>query len=170
VIVRGKTGSGGNAFCLGLEKLNAISVKQPVQSSASAILTLIKGASFRDNFTLGLHPATADSYPYSVDELLDMYVAHKATRRHDKFYALLGMSSDDISSSSLLPDYRVPWGQLLQRMVHFNLGNEVDVKSCENEEMVGIAGICGNGRILGTILNVTQNPDGSLEIRVARPG
>jgi hypothetical protein len=38
---------------------------------------------------------------------MDMYHTHEPTKRHNKVYALLGMSSDDFSKANLLPDYRV---------------------------------------------------------------
>jgi hypothetical protein len=37
----------------------------------------------------------------SLGGLRDMYHAHEATQIHDKVFALLGMSSDDLSKSGL---------------------------------------------------------------------
>jgi hypothetical protein len=42
-----------------------------------------------------------------------MYHTHEASKRHDKVYALLGMSSDDLSRADLLPNYQAPSKELL---------------------------------------------------------
>lgn len=44
----------------------------------------------------------------SLGQLVDMYYAHKATKRHDKIYALRGMCSDDLSTARLEPNYDLP--------------------------------------------------------------
>jgi hypothetical protein len=36
-----------------------------------------------------------------------MYYTYKATKRHDKVYALLGISLDNLSKVNLLPNYGV---------------------------------------------------------------
>lgn len=50
-----------------------------------------------------------------------MYHAHEATKPHDKVYALLGMSSDNLPAN-LTPDYRVKLPTLLHRLVQYILG------------------------------------------------
>lgn len=79
----------GHAFCLGLERRWNL--------PATAVVPLMKGSGVRQN------PISRDqgiiAYRYPLGELFDMYVAHKATQRHDKLYVLLGMISDDISKS-----------------------------------------------------------------------
>ena len=42
-----------------------------------------------------------------LGELIDMYYTHEATEYHDKVYALLSMSSDNLTAASLSPDYTV---------------------------------------------------------------
>jgi hypothetical protein len=37
-----------------------------------------------------------------------MYHTHEATKRYDKVYALLGMSSDNLKKAGLVPNYGVP--------------------------------------------------------------
>lgn len=67
---------------------------------------LIRGAIFRPNYVVS-GPGRVSQDICLLGELIDMYYAHKATQRHDKVYALLGMSSDDASKANLLPDYGV---------------------------------------------------------------
>jgi hypothetical protein len=50
---------------------------------------------------------------------MSMYNTHEATLRQDKIYALIGMATDDVRDAGLLPDYGVPWEELLQRLIHF---------------------------------------------------
>jgi hypothetical protein len=47
-----------------------------------------------------------------LGELLDMFYTYEATERHDKVYALLGMSSDTLNAADLLPDYKVLWKEV----------------------------------------------------------
>ncbi|RFU26745.1 hypothetical protein B7463_g9592, partial [Scytalidium lignicola] len=103
---------------------------------------LINGAIFRPNYGM------------------NMYHTHEATKRHDKVYALLGMSSDDLSETSLLPNYGVPWEELLQRLVKFLLCNEILVETWDDKE---IAVIQSKGCILGKV-SLVQN-DISLDNR-----
>jgi hypothetical protein len=68
------------------------------------ITYLIRGAIFRPRQI----SKKREKDIYSLGQLVDMYHAHEATRRHDKVYTLLGMSSDDLNAASLNPDYKVP--------------------------------------------------------------
>ena len=77
-----------------------------------------------------------------------MYHTRKATLRHDKVYALLGMSSDDLSTAGLLPDYTVSWEQPFQNLIKFLLYKEVSVKVWGERE---IAVIKSRGAILGWV-------------------
>ncbi len=49
----------------------------------------------------------------SLGELLDSYHAHKASKLHDKIYALLGMRSDSSCElekySLIVPNYNLRW-------------------------------------------------------------
>lgn len=101
----------------------------------------------------------------SLGELVDMYHAHEATKRHDKVYALLGMSSDDLSVVNLLPDYKEPWENLLQRLAKYLLGEEISVETYGDKE---IAAIKGKGHILGTITSVRRTAfDSGQEVTIA---
>ncbi|KAH8803044.1 ankyrin repeat-containing domain protein [Xylogone sp. PMI_703] len=77
-----------------------------------------------------------------------MYHTHKATRPHDKVYALLGMSSNDLSKPGLLPNYSVSWEELLQRLVKFLLYDGIPVKTWSNKEMVVVK---SKGYVLGKV-------------------
>jgi hypothetical protein len=74
----------------------------------------------------------------SLGELIDMYHNREATRRHDKIYALLGMSSEDPSAAGLSPNYQVSWKELLQRLVRFLLYKGVSVETWNEREIAVI--------------------------------
>lgn len=80
---------------------------------------------------------------------MDMYHTHEATRRHDKVYALLGMSSDDLSDVGLSPDYSVPWEELLQRLVKYLLCQNISVETWKDKREFAI--IKSKGCILGKV-------------------
>jgi hypothetical protein len=84
---------------------------------------------------------------------MDMYHTHEPTKRHNKVYALLGMSSDDFSKANLLPDYRVPWEELLRRLAKFLLCEKISVETWAHKE---IAVIKSKGLILGKVSSVSS--------------
>ena len=86
---------------------------------------------------------------------MDMYHAHKATNHHDKVYALLGMSSDDLSKIDLLPDYRVPWEELLQRLVKYLLYEKISMETWGGDREITV--IKSKGCILGKVVSVESN-------------
>jgi hypothetical protein len=86
--------------------------------------------------------------------MVDMYHTHEAPKRHDKIYALLGMSSDNLSKAGLSPNYQLPWAELLERLVTFLLGDKISVKTWGTGE---VAIIKSKGYILGTISSVQSN-------------
>jgi hypothetical protein len=94
-----------------------------------------------------------------------MYHNREASNRHDKVYALLGMSSDDPISADLLPDYAISWETLVERVVRFLLGGQVSVRSWAKKEM---AIIKGQGCILGRVSSVQSSItwDGSQGVNV----
>ncbi|RYP40969.1 hypothetical protein DL767_001285 [Monosporascus sp. MG133] len=85
-----------------------------------------------------------------------MYHARKATKSHDKVYALLGMCSDDLEAADLEPDYDLQWGTLMQRLVRFLLCEHVSVNTWDNKE---VAVIKSKGCILGKVSKVETNVD-----------
>ncbi|RYP39350.1 hypothetical protein DL767_002261 [Monosporascus sp. MG133] len=83
-----------------------------------------------------------------------MYHTRKAKERHDKVYALLGMSSDDITVAGLSVDYEVSWRKLFQQLIHFILSERVSVDTWDDKE---IAIIKGKGCILGEVSSVERD-------------
>ena len=144
----GSTAIDGYAFCLGLKSLNLSYEAYPdLQSLIRSITYLIRGAIFQPRY------ATSQSDVISLGvcplgELIDMYHTHEASERHDKVYALLGMSSDDLSTAGLRPDYEIPWEQLFQQLVGFIFCHETSMETwCDKE----IAVIKSKGYILGRV-------------------
>lgn len=144
----GSTEIDGYAFCLGVELLKHYYKARPdLQSLIRSVTYLIKGAIFRPKY------ATSRSGRSSLDicplgELIDRYHTHKATKRHDKVYALLGMSSDNLKDADLLLGYDVLWENLLWRLAKFLLGEKVSVETWPDAE---IAVINSKGRVLGKV-------------------
>ncbi|XP_014555772.1 hypothetical protein COCVIDRAFT_64178, partial [Bipolaris victoriae FI3] len=145
----------GCAFALGIDSFQRFDdVRAGLQSLTSSVTYLIRGSIFRSSFSM------SRSGRYSLDicplgELVDLYRAHEATKSHDRVFALLGMSSDDLSKSRLLPDYTVSWEELLKRLTKYLLCEEISV------EILGvgreIAVIKGKGFVLGKVLFVQSN-------------
>jgi ankyrin repeat protein len=92
-----------------------------------------------------------------------MYHAYKATRLHDKIYALLGMCSDDLEATGLEPNYHLGWRELMRRLVKFILGSQVSIDACEDREM---AFIRANGHILGKVSRVMNTKSGGQRVTV----
>ena len=91
-----------------------------------------------------------------------MFHVHEATKRVDKVYALLGMSSDEPSTAGLPPDYAVPWEELFKRLVKFLLYKQVSVETWGDEER---AVIKSKGCILGQVLSVESGDKHKVNIR-----
>jgi hypothetical protein len=81
-----------------------------------------------------------------------MYHSRQATIRHDKVFALLGMSSD-LLPADLLPNYGIQWHVLLKRVVTFLLGNQVTVETWPDTEM---AVMSSRGGVIGRVSSATQ--------------
>jgi ankyrin repeat protein len=151
----GPTEIDGYAFCLGVDLFEGFNkARVDLQSLARSVTYLIRGAIFRPDFSM------SRSGRYSLDicplgELIDMYHAHEATKRHDKVFALLGMSSDDLSKVKLLPDYRVPWEELLQRLTKYLLGEKISVKTWGGDREIAV--IESKGCILGEVFLVQSD-------------
>lgn len=140
----------GYTFCSGLNKLElSYPVDHPdLQSLIRSVTYLIRGAIFRPKYT------TSPSGGLSLGELIDMYHTREATKRHDKVYALLGMSSDDTNTAGLSPDYKVPWKTLLQRLLEFILFKELSIETWDERE---IAVIKSKGCIFGQVSSVEND-------------
>ncbi|KAA8632196.1 hypothetical protein SMACR_12771 [Sordaria macrospora] len=145
----------GFAFCSGLNALN-LSNELPADLRAQilSVTYLIRGAIFRpkyatsqsDNFSLNIRP---------LGELIEMYHTRKATKRCDKVYALLGMSSDHPTAAGLFADYKISWKQLFNKLIHFFLSKLVSVDGLSDDKENAV--IEGKGCILGEVSSVKRN-------------
>jgi hypothetical protein len=87
-------------------------------------------------------------------ELIDMYHAHEATERHDKIFALLGMTSDDPTEAGLLPNNHVPWQELFMNLLRFIFGRGASIAILGDSDLVTIQ---VKGSIIGTILELRSS-------------
>jgi hypothetical protein len=144
----------GYDFCLGLRSLQVFYKDRPdLHNLIYPVTYLIRKAKFRpkhgiywsDMSFLAIRP---------LGELLDMFHTHEATVRHDKVYALLGMGSDTLNVTDLLPDYEVAWGEVFQRLIGFLLCKQVSIETWNDRE---IAVIKSEGCILGQVSSVERD-------------
>lgn len=138
LIMCGSAEIDGHAFCLGLELL---------EDSMCLVTNLIRRAIFQSGHISKKRERLSLDI-CSLGELVDMYHAHEATKRHDKVYALLGMSSDDLSIAGLEPDYNVPWKTLMRSLVKFLLGDQASIDTWDDRES---AVIKSKGCVLGVV-------------------
>ncbi|KAF9775393.1 hypothetical protein IL306_006504 [Fusarium sp. DS 682] len=149
----GPTEIDGHAFCSGLNALKLSYDTCPdLQALIGSVTYLIRGAIFRPRYV------TSQAGRFSLDirplsELVELYHTRKATKNHDKVYALLGMSSDP-SVAGLSVNYDMPWEQLFQKLVNFFVSEYVSVDTWADKE---IAVIKGKGCILGEVSSVERD-------------
>lgn len=148
LIMCGSTEIDGHTFCLGLESLGTAS-----EDVTTQVAFLIRGAIFRSRH-ISQKQGRLSLDICSLGELVDMYHAHKATKCHDKVYALLGMCSDDLSAAGLKPDYSLPWRVLMKRVVKFLLSDYVSIDTWNEKEA---AIIKSKGRVLGKVSKIDIN-------------
>lgn len=154
----------GHAFCIGLERLLTVAEAKDRHVRSLAVITLIRKAIFRSPYRANITgPSALGIGPLA--SLINMYNTHSATQRHDKIYALLGMATDDLSNAGLLPDYSVPWDELLRRFGVFLLGKSVHVKTFPDKDKVSIT---GQGFIVGHVTDVSTDPNGidSMKVKI----
>lgn len=125
-----------------------------LQSLIRPVTYLIRGAMFRQ----GEEPVRISVRP--LGELIDMYHSRQATIRHDKVFALLGMSSD-LLPADLSPDYGIQWHVLFERVVTFLLGTQVTVETPPDTET---AAISGRGVVIGKVSSTTQNRNNQQQV------
>ncbi|KKO97337.1 hypothetical protein THAR02_10557 [Trichoderma harzianum] len=111
--------------------------------------TRIDGVNSLGGISLDIRPLGA---------LIDMYHTHEATERHDKIFALLGMSSNDPTTHGLLPNYKTPWDKLMVQLVGFILGERIYVKSWMQQQA---AVIFAKGYVIGIVSSVQMAHDDS---------
>jgi ankyrin repeat protein len=153
----------GYAFCLGLDVL-----KTALGDSICLVTSLIRGAIFRSRDIQTIEGSLSlDICP--LGELVDKYHTYKATERHDKIFALLGMSSDDLSVAGLQPNYNIPWEKLMLSLVKFLISDRGSIRTWNDKE---IAVIKNSGCILGKISSITTEEDsrGNVQITFIRTG
>lgn len=141
----------GITFVLGLTGLN-LSYKGDAYSGLENIVRsityLMRGAISRPDYVTQPHGML------SLGELIDMYHTRGATKKHDKIYALLGMSFDDSIKAALLPNYQLPWNILFERVITSILPGIHSLETWPDRE---IAIIQGRGYILGRIDSVDSD-------------
>ncbi|KAH8723272.1 heterokaryon incompatibility protein-domain-containing protein, partial [Phaeosphaeriaceae sp. PMI808] len=153
LVICGPTEIDGYAFCLGVDSLMEFyKVPRDLQGSIRSVTYLIRGAIFRPNY-IASGPGKVSQDVCSLGELIDMYHTHKATLRHDKVYALLGMSSDD-DNKAPSPDYKVVWKDLFEKLARFLLCEGISVEASGDKE---IAVIKSKGCILGKVSSVRSD-------------
>jgi hypothetical protein len=151
-IVCGRIEVDGYAFCLGVNSLHSLYEScEGLQNCIRSVTYLIRGAIFRFSHSSS---GGVSKGICSLGELLDMYHTHEATKRHDKVYALLGMSSDEPGRARLVPNYQEPWEDILQRLAGFIVSEKLSVEAQPNEEAVILR---GKGCVLGTISSIESD-------------
>lgn len=144
----------GYAFCLGLPSLLKY---EDIPSHIRSVTYLMRGCIFRPKYSVNsLGGISLDIRPLGA--LIDMYHTHEATERHDKIFALLGMSSNDPTTHGLMPNYKTPWDKLMAQLVRVILGGRVLVKSWMQQEA---AVIFGKGCVIGIVSSVQTAHDDS---------
>ncbi|KAJ4214203.1 hypothetical protein NW760_014816 [Fusarium oxysporum] len=83
-----------------------------------------------------------------------MYHTRKATKLHDKIYALLGMCSDDLESAGMLVDYTTPWQKLFQKTINYILPQCLSISTWDDKDLAIIETM---GCALGTVYHITQD-------------
>jgi ankyrin repeat protein len=153
----------GFVFCLGIDCLAVSYHTHPhIQNLVYSSSYLIREAIFRPEYSLGSSGRNFLSI-CPLGALVDMYHAHEATKRHDKVYALLGMSSDDLSEAGLLPNYARPWEDVFQQLVRHLIPKSRSIQTWANKE---IAVFQSPGYVLGMVKAVSINTDRGDRYRV----
>ena len=157
----------GHTFCAGLHALNMnlsnISTKEEPDIHAKVFTAsyLIGTPSFRpslptshpnERHLLGIRP---------LAELVDMYHNRKATDPRDKFFALLGMSSDNYWPGTgvikMTANYKDSWSSTFKRFIHAFLSQSLDVDTFPGHDF---ASVRGNVQTMGHVSNIATVPSG----------
>jgi hypothetical protein len=147
VIMCGSTRIDGYAFCLGLPSLLPYA---DIPDHIRSVTYLMRGSIFRPKYSFNTSgDVSLDIRP--LGELIDMYHAQEATERHDKIFALLGMSSDNPTKAGLVPNYEISWDNLLAQTVKFILGENVLIKTWTHLQA---AVISAKGYVIGSVTSV----------------
>ncbi|KAE8151467.1 heterokaryon incompatibility protein-domain-containing protein [Aspergillus avenaceus] len=131
----------GHVFCEGLKR---IEIPSNLLSRVGPVAYLIRNALYRPKYKLGSRGSI------SIAELVGMYQNHRATKQHDKLYALLSLSTDPIAAT-LQPNYSIPWKEVSTQLLNY-MFPECSVESDRAETAV----IKGKGWILGHVATVQE--------------
>ncbi|KAH0490042.1 hypothetical protein TgHK011_001527 [Trichoderma gracile] len=142
----------GYAFCLGLPSLLPY---ESIPSHIRSVTYLMRGSIFRPRYRINSSGGISLNI-WPLGGLVDMYHAHEATERHDKIFALLGMSSDEPGASGLIPNYKISWDALMARLVKFILGEEALVWSWSHQQA---AAIFVKGHVIGIVSSAQMVKD-----------
>ncbi|KAL7917945.1 heterokaryon incompatibility domain-containing protein [Trichoderma austrokoningii] len=153
VVMCGPTRIDGYAFCLGLPSLLSYA---DIPDHIRSVTYLMRGSIFRPKYRINISgDVSLDIRP--LGELIDMYHAHEATERHDKIFALLGMSSDNPATAGLVPNYKISWDELMAQVVKFILGEKVLIKTWAHLQA---AVVSAKGIVVGSVTSV-RSTEGS---------
>ncbi len=151
VMMCGSTVIDGYAFCLGVKSLKLSFTASPELQALPSVLYLIERASLRPKYTANLQ----ERFSLNIQPLaglVDMFHTRQAKDPRDKVYALLGMSLDDPSKATLLPDYTISWGNLFEKLVKYILGEDTLVESSSQTPKIK-----SKGCILGQVSSVRRD-------------
>ncbi|KAE8364508.1 hypothetical protein BDV27DRAFT_157741 [Aspergillus caelatus] len=144
----------GHAFSSGLTALKDIIADKDMRDQIGMTVFLIMNATLRPKRVI----ARSDKISLRIcplEDLTTMYNSREATDHRDKVYALLGMSSDNYGPAAILPDYTVPWKDVLCRLIRLYIGGQACVQTWDDED---VAMIRGKGCVLGVVRRVAMNP------------
>lgn len=137
----------GYAFYSGVIALNRCYEDKPdLCTSIPSVMSLMGRAIFRS------HKTTQSSG--SLADMIDKYHTWQASYRHDKVYALLGMSYESGDKKNIIPDYALPWEILLRRLVNTFLGEHISLEAAKDRETVAIK---SKARVIGVVSSVKHN-------------
>ncbi|PLB36125.1 HET domain-containing protein [Aspergillus candidus] len=123
----------GHTFCEGIGQLE---LPTHIQRVTYPVARLMKGAIFRSI--------------YDVNSCGDICLA---TSKHDKVYALLGLSSDDPNTPSLKPNYNLPWIEVYRQTASYIFPGNCSVETWPDRDA---AIIQGKGWVLARIDSVHE--------------
>ncbi|KAK0642170.1 heterokaryon incompatibility protein-domain-containing protein, partial [Cercophora newfieldiana] len=155
LMIYGSSTIDGQAFCLGLEPLLPLVEDQSLQWLARSTAQLMQGAALRPRPALRHHRSESPGIR-PLGELIDMFHDRKATKAHDKIYALLGMCTDNVLDQ-FGPDYSVSWSELFRRLILYLLGNNITVvKTWEATSSTDFAVVEVTARLMGEVVSVGE--------------
>ncbi|CAK7200143.1 hypothetical protein SEUCBS139899_002833 [Sporothrix eucalyptigena] len=105
--------------------------RTPIDASASSQEAIIK---------LLQRPWFQRIWIRPLAELVDMYHTRATTEPLDRFYALFGMSTDDLGSAGLFVDYSVAWRDVFERVVRLATSDQVVINTWDRKQVAFVRG------------------------------